>query len=89
MPLVQSLHKLCATQKGRNALRQFNVYLILRELDKATIDEEGNEQLTQEIHNVIQILIGDDDPECDNLQNLTVPPELETKLNEMGNADQT
>lgn len=89
MPLVQSLHKLCATQNGRNSLRQFNVYLILRELDKATIEIEGNEQLTQEIHNVIQILIGDDDPECDDLQALTVPSEVESKLKEMGNAGKT
>ena len=66
--------------------RKYNVYVILRELDKATIERDGNENMTFEIHNVIQILIGDDAAECDDLNKLEVPPEIEKKLTEMENA---
>jgi len=78
--LVEGLHKLCSTQIGRDCLRKYNVYVILRELDKATIEVPKNEALTVQIHNVIQILIGDDDQSCDNLNNLDVPQEIVSKL---------
>jgi len=80
--LVQALHKLCSTQLGRDALRKYNVYVILRELDNATIEKEGNDVVTFEIHNVIQILIGDDAAECDDLNKLDVPEHVQKKLNE-------
>ena len=53
--LVQALHKLCSTQKGRDAMRKWNVYVILRELDKATI--EVNKATKQYLDNRMFILV--------------------------------
>ncbi len=51
--LLESLHQLCATKKGREYLRDVNAYIILRELHKW--EKDASALLACE--NVVDILI--------------------------------
>lgn len=71
--LLEALCQLCATRKGRERIREQNVYLILRELHKVEKDE--NVKLACE--NVVDILIKkEEEIKLDNYREVNVPDDI-------------
>ncbi|XP_044173702.1 protein HGH1 homolog [Acropora millepora] len=54
--LLDALLQLCSTKRGREVMREQNVYVILRELFKWETDDEAKKTCAH----VIQVLIGDE-----------------------------
>ena len=75
--------QLCTTQTGRSYLREKQVYLVLRELDKW----ETEESVKKCCLDLIGILIGDDpEPEMQDLDRVEIPRELREEL-DRGNGE--
>uniref|UniRef100_T1J2M5 Protein HGH1 homolog n=1 Tax=Strigamia maritima TaxID=126957 RepID=T1J2M5_STRMM len=81
--ILEALTQLCATRRGRNIMKEKNVYLILRELHKW--EKVPSVKLTCE--NIVQILISDEPPsEFENLKNVEISGDLVTKFEKMDTA---
>ncbi|XP_003737812.1 protein HGH1 homolog [Galendromus occidentalis] len=76
--LIESLNQLCATRFGRKYLKANGVYFVLRELHKV----EKDPSVLVCCENLVDLLI-QDEPECDNLKELEIPPEIVEKLNKL------
>ena len=80
--LLESIHQLCATKDGREAIRLKNAYPILKELHK--METDVNVKLACE--NVVDILIkkeGSGEITVDNFHDVEVPPEMVPELVKM------
>ncbi|KAM9759868.1 protein HGH1 homolog isoform 1-T2 [Menidia menidia] len=77
--LLETLLLLAATAGGRRALRGKQVYAVVRELHKQETDPHANAACEK----LVQVLIGDE-PErgMENLMEVQIPEEVETKLEE-------
>lgn len=78
--LLEALHQLCATKKGREILREKNTYVILREYHKW----EDNKTALLACENVVDILIRtEEEIGLDNLKDVEVPTEYKEKFHQM------
>ncbi|ESO99588.1 hypothetical protein LOTGIDRAFT_226261 [Lottia gigantea] len=75
--LIETLNQLLATKFGRETFEKKNAYVIMREYHKWEPDRKNN----LAIHNVIDVLIGDEPDEgMENLQNVEIPPDIQEKF---------
>lgn len=77
--LLEALLQLCSTKHGREVLRKFNVYVILKELFNWEVDEKAKKSC----ENVIQVLIADEpEPSMQDLKQVQIPEEVKKKFDE-------
>ena len=71
--------QLCSTKHGREMMRKFNIYVILKEL----FNWEVNEEVKKSCGNVIQVLIADEpEPSMQDLKQVQIPEEVRKKFDE-------
>lgn len=77
--LLETLLLLCATARGRQTLKDKQVYPLMRELHTW----ESKEEVKRSAENLIQVLIGDEpQPGMENLMELEIPEDVEKQLRE-------
>lgn len=75
--LLETLLLLCATARGRQILKDKQVYPLMRELHQW----ESEEEVKRSAEKLIQVLIGDEpQPGMENLMELKIPEEVEKQL---------
>ena len=78
--LLEGLTQLCATKAGRVAMRDMNVYVVLRQFHKV----EKDRACLLAAENIIDILIKtEDEINLDNYKDVEVPDDVVDKLNKM------
>jgi len=76
--LLESLFQLCATKVCRLKMKKNGTYLIMRELHKATAEDDP---IMVNLENLVYVLIGDEpDSENENLWDVEVPEHISSKL---------
>ncbi|XP_074641562.1 protein HGH1 homolog [Tubulanus polymorphus] len=77
--LIEAILKMCATKPARQFIKSKNTYVIVRDLD----NWETDESIKKSIHDLIQILIGDEpSEEHSNLQEVEIPEDIQKQFEE-------